>query len=205
MTQFQPALAISSLTILGGLVVLVVGCVLSRCLLTPALELRTVTGKIQASLVLDQRQLAGLLSSGVLDGEQDAWLFKWLGETSERYRRQASELSERAYAVPCYRIAVWLGLPSRERVRRAAATLGKLGLTLSSASDEQGQHDAARRAILVDLGFQETRFPRSTSASPSRPRASAKPGSRRHALPPPTHRHRAVVASVAPSRMAVAL
>ncbi len=144
-TQFHQIALTSSLTILGGIFVLVAGQVVIRFLIEPLQEQCKVIGRIASDLVFYARFYA---NPGLVEKE-------FSDRTMEVLRRHASDLKAVNRMIPFYGLWALLGRnPTRNEVKQASKDL----IFLSNATGDTGRSEwnrGARKRIEKALHIEE--------------------------------------------------
>lgn len=143
MTELQKIVLTSSLTILGGISVFVVGQIVSKFLIEPIHEQSKIIGKIADSLIF-YANLYSNPGSNIPREESD--------EASRTIRQQASQLMAKSHAVRWYRLWQFFRVvPRYDDIVEASKNL--IGLSNSFRHGEAIQNDKRRREIERLLGI----------------------------------------------------
>ena len=143
MSQVFAIVLTSSLTLIGGVVLLVVGDVLKRFLIEPIYRFALIRGKIANDLVV----YADVITNPGIDTSDR------LSKTQKVLRRDSAQLYARASAIPWYRVWRWLGLlPKQKDIELACLLL--IGLSNSVHRNENGaRNDQDRLEVLRCVGY----------------------------------------------------
>lgn len=143
MSQVFAIVLTSSFTLIGGVVLLVVGDVLKRFVIEPIYRFALIRGKIANDLVV----YADVIANPGMDTSDR------LGKAQKVLRRDSAQLYARASAIPWYR--VWRGLrllPKQKDIELACSLL--IELSNSVHRSENGMcNDQNRREVLRCVGF----------------------------------------------------
>jgi len=138
MTELRTA----ALTVLGGVLVYVLGHMLEKFVLEPVLEQRRLIGQIASSLVFYANEY-----SNPGKGRPEA-----MAEARDAFRDQASELRASAYTVPCYGIFAWLRrVPALRAVIQASHDLIGLSNSIHTATVVTGPETSLRIRQLLGI------------------------------------------------------
>jgi hypothetical protein len=144
MSPVSQALLTTSLTVLGGILVFVVGQVFSKLALGPVSELRALIGEIADDLLF----YSNVYCNPGTGPDEIA------SECSRVLRQRASQLSARVHGVPFYDLCARLGLiPSLSSV--VTARNGLIFLSNSVRNGEPRENDQRRTAVQNALGVPE--------------------------------------------------
>ncbi len=100
MSDLDKILVTAATTVIGGLVILVMGQIVIRFILEPILEYRKVVAGIAEALLHHAHFFA--------DSGPDAGTMKGVDEAAAEIRRLAVELNAKAITIPGYRLLGWL-------------------------------------------------------------------------------------------------
>jgi hypothetical protein len=124
MSETGKIIITSIATLIGGVILLVAGHLITKLFVEPLLKLRGVIGEISFSLIYYTNIIGSIDDDMLLDKEKTS-------KAKDSFRKLAAELPVAAYALPCYRIFNLLRLvPSRKNVLEAAPNL--IGLSNTS-------------------------------------------------------------------------
>ena len=117
-------------TLLGGVILLTAGQLITKLFIEPLLKLRGAIGEISFSLIYYANIIGNIDDDIPLDKER-------ISKAKDSFRKLAAELRVAAYELPCYRIFYFLRLvPRRRNVLEAAPNLIGLSNTGRSTSPE---------------------------------------------------------------------
>ena len=133
----------SSLTVVGGVLIFVIGQIIEKFLIEPIHEQSNVIGEIADSLIF----YADLYSNPGIGKPEE------MDEASQALRRQASRLMARTHAIRCYWLMQLLRIvPKHKDILKARQNL--IGLSNSIHRNDPGLsevNDARRREIEESL------------------------------------------------------
>ena len=136
MTEIERIFLTSGLTIFGGIVVLVLGQIITKFHLEPLHELRMLLGNISDTLVLHANVCTnpGLRPREPMDA------------ASRVLREEASLLRARAHALPCYIVYVFLRVVPKSKSLQEASRL-LTALTNAAYVEGQGMENHRRAGL----------------------------------------------------------
>jgi hypothetical protein len=142
MSEIEKIILTSAFTILGGIVVLVIGQILLRFFIEPFFEHRKLIGEIADALIYYANVYG---NPGTCSEEVGK-------EASQSLRQKASLLRARTYAVPWYNFFVLLRLaPHRKSIEEAASNL--IGLSNSVYRGDSSVNDERQKKIREALSL----------------------------------------------------
>lgn len=143
MSQVFVIVLTSALTLIGGVVLLVVGDVLKRFLIEPIYRFALIRGKIANDLVV----FADVIANPGIDSAER------LKKAQKVLRRDSAQLFARARAIPCYRFWSTLRLLSKPKdIERACLLLTGLSNAVYRSVDGP-RNDQNRLEALRCIGY----------------------------------------------------
>ena len=133
MSDLERILLTSALTILGGVVVLVIGQLLSKFLIEPIHELRKVVGEVRFSLAFHGPTILTPISRTPERSDK----------ACDALMKCSSELLVRSEVIPSYSFVSWVScrfVPEKRRVADAAKCLRGLTTYLHETEDKANAH-----------------------------------------------------------------
>lgn len=150
MTDLEKILVTSALTIIGGVVVFVIGQLISKFVIEPVHELRKAIGEVRYNLLFFAPDI--LTPIGRTKENCD--------RVRDALRKSSSDLYIRSEAIPLYSLASWLSrgsVPPRDQVADAAKWLRGLSTHMHETDEKVNSHIDNVRSMIIrierDLGL----------------------------------------------------
>jgi hypothetical protein len=139
--KLSDAIITASLTLCGGVLLMVATQIFTRCIVDPLVECRRLIGEVAYTLILHSKWVFNANATGDRPEFQQA---------KDDCRTQASRLHSLSAAVPLYRLFVDLGaVPERSKIDEAASALIGLSNTREDtpAQVTQKRYDTVSKAL----------------------------------------------------------
>jgi hypothetical protein len=144
MSEVSKIIYTSVVTLIGGVILLVIGQLITRLFIDPLLKLRSIIGDIAFNLIY----YANIM--GNYDDTDTAPEKEKLKEAKNSFRKLAAEFKVAAYVLPCYRLFYWMRLiPSEKNILEATPNLTGLSNTGRTTSPESTERRLNHSALKV--------------------------------------------------------